>query len=75
MSMLKEMELVRQNCLDILKEINQNNVHSAWFDVDHGGCRFGISSTTTPGEPLHALENGFITDCVCLLFEKEMTPN
>ena len=73
MSMVKIMELVRQNRHDILKEINQYNVHSAWFDVDFGGCRFGIFSAATPVEPLHALENGLISDCVRILFEKEMT--
>ncbi|WP_288992708.1 hypothetical protein [uncultured Marinobacter sp.] len=40
----------------------------------HGGCRFGIVSAATPVEPLHALENGLITDCVRILFEEEMTP-
>jgi hypothetical protein len=57
-----------------LKNINQYNVHSAWFDVDYGGCRFGIFSAATPVEPLHALENGLITNCVRILFEEEMTP-
>jgi hypothetical protein len=74
MSMVKIMDLVSQNQHDILKNINQYNVHSAWFDVDYGGCRFGIFSAATPVEPLHALENGLITDCVCILFEEEMTP-
>ena len=74
MSMVKIMELVRLNRQDILNGINQYNVHSAWFDVDYGGCRFGIFSAATPVEPLHALENGLITDCVRILFEEEMTP-
>ncbi len=74
MSMVKIMDLVSQNQHDILKNINQYNVHSAWFDVDYGGCRFGIFSAATPVEPLHALENGLITDCVRILFEEEMTP-
>ena len=74
MSMIKIMELVRRNRRDILNNINQYNVHSAWFDVDYGGCRFGIFSAATPVEPLHALENGLILDCVQILFSKEMTP-
>jgi hypothetical protein len=74
MSMVKIMDLVSRNQHDILKNINQYNVHSAWFDVDYGGCRFGIFSAATPVEPLHALENGLITDCVRILLEEEMTP-
>ncbi len=53
--MVKIMELVRQNRYNILKEINQYNVHSAWFDVDYGGYHFVIFSDTTPVELLHAL--------------------
>jgi hypothetical protein len=74
MSMVKIIDLVRQNQHGILKNINQYNVHSAWFDVDYSGCCFGNFSTATPVEPLHALENGLITDCVQILFEEEMTP-
>ncbi len=73
MSMIKVIELVRRNRCDILKNINQYNVHSAWFDVDYGGCRFGIFSAATPVEPLHALENGLILDCVSILFSEEMS--
>jgi hypothetical protein len=64
---------VPRNQHAILDSINQYNVHSAWFDVDYGGCRFGIFRAATPVEPLHALENGLITDCVRILFEEEMT--
>jgi hypothetical protein len=74
MSMVKIMDLVRRNQHNILKNINQYNVHSAWFDVDYGGCCFGIFSAATPVEPLHALANGLITECACILFEEEMTP-
>jgi hypothetical protein len=70
MSMVKIMDLVRQNQHDTLNHINQYNVHSAWFDVDYGGCPFGIFGAATPAEPLHALENGLITDCV----QEEMNP-
>jgi hypothetical protein len=74
MSMDKIIVFVCRNQQDILNNINQYNVHSAWFDVDYGGCCFGIFSSATPVEPLHALENGLITDCVQILFEEEMTP-
>jgi hypothetical protein len=73
MSMVKIIDLVRRNQHAILDNINQYNVHSAWFDIDYGGCRFGIFSATTPVEPFHALANGLITDCVQILFEEEMT--
>jgi hypothetical protein len=43
-----------------LKAINQYNVHSAWFDVGYGGCRFGIFSAAPPVEALHAIENGLM---------------
>jgi hypothetical protein len=56
MSMVKIMEMVHQNGHNILKEIiDQYNVHSAWFDVNYGGCRFRMFSVATPIEPLHAL--------------------
>jgi hypothetical protein len=64
MSMIKIMELVHQNQHNILKGINQYNVHSAWFHVDKCGCQFGIFSVTTPVEPLDALANGLISDCI-----------
>jgi hypothetical protein len=64
MSMVKIIDLVRRNQHDILNNINQYNVHSAWFEVDYGGCRFGIFSAATPVKPLHDLDNGLITDCV-----------
>jgi hypothetical protein len=73
MSMVKIIDLVRRNQHAILDNINQYNVHSARFDVDYGGCRFRIFSAATPVEPLHALENGLITDCVRILLEEEMT--
>jgi hypothetical protein len=72
--MIKIMELVHQNRHDILKGISQYNVHSAWSDVLYGCCPFGIFSATTPVEPLHALENGPITNCVHILFEEEIAP-
>jgi hypothetical protein len=72
-SMVKIIDLVRRNQQAILDNMNQYNVHSAWFDVDYGGCCFGIFSAATPVEPLRALENGLITDCVRILFEEEMT--
>jgi hypothetical protein len=38
MSMIKMCALVNSNNVSALQAINQYNVHSAWFDVGHGGC-------------------------------------
>ena len=45
-----------------------NKMFSAWYDVDYGGCKFGKFSPACPVEPLHALENGLILDCLKVLF-------
>ena len=74
MSMLKILKLVDSNNVEALKAINQYNVHSAWFDVGYGGCRFGIFSAACPVEALHALENGLMPDVIKVLFVEEMSP-
>jgi hypothetical protein len=43
-SMVRMMQLVKDNRQDILDDFNQYNVHNAWFDVSYGGCCFGIFS-------------------------------
>jgi len=53
--------------------LNQYNVYSAWFDVDYGGCKYGIFSTASPIEPLHSLKNGLIADCLKVLFDEELS--
>ena len=63
-------DLVTKNQIDELKKLNQYHVHNAWFKVDFGGCPFGIFSAACPVEPLHALENGIIADCLKVLFSK-----
>ncbi len=73
-SMVRMMQLVKDNRQDILDDFNQYNVHNAWFDVSYGGCRFGIFSAACPIEPLHSLENGIIPDCLTILFKDEMRP-
>jgi hypothetical protein len=55
MSMVKIRALVDSNNMAALQAINQYNVHSAWFDVGYGGCRYGIFSAAAPVEALHAL--------------------
>jgi hypothetical protein len=71
-SMLKVIELVKNNSQDILDEFNQYNVPNAWYDVSYGGCRFGIFSAACPIEPLHSVENGIIINCLSILYKDEM---
>ena len=71
--MSKVVKLVTNNCTKHLKNINQYNVHSAWFDVDYGGCKYGIFSAAMPIEPLHSLENGIFSQCLDFLFNNAMT--
>jgi hypothetical protein len=68
-NMVRVMQLVQDNRQDILDAINQYNVDNAWLDVSDGGCRFGMFSAACPIEPLHALENGIIPDCLTILFK------
>ena len=63
-------KLVEQNQEEALKAINQYNVENAWFKVNFGGCAFGIFSAACPVEPLHALENGIIADCLTVLHNR-----
>ena len=53
-----------------LKKLHQYYVQNAWFDVDFGGCPYGIFSAACPVEPLHALENALITECIKVLYHK-----
>ena len=55
-----------------LKQINQYCVDNAWFDVDFGGCPYGIFSAACPVEPLHSIENGLIADCLKVLFHEQI---
>ena len=63
-------DLVEQDKSKELKAMNQYNVHNAWFDVDFGGCPYGIFSAACPVEPLHALENGLMHNCLEVLFSR-----
>ena len=54
-------DLVTNGNLDELKRLNQYCVQNAWFQVDFGGCPYGMFSAACPVCPvehLHALENG-----------------
>ena len=68
-------EMVNNNEKEQLDQLNQYNVQNAWFSVDFGGCPCGIFSAACPVEPLHALENGLIADCLKVLFLKIKSSN
>ena len=53
--------------------MNQYNVYSAWFDVNFGGCEYGVFSAAMPIEPLHSLENGLMADCLKIMFDEDLT--
>jgi len=55
-----------------LAEFNQYPVRSAFFDLCYGGCKYGIFSAGCPTEPLHALENGIISDAIRILFVERL---
>ena len=67
-------EYVSSNQIHILKELNQHNVHLAWFDVDFGGCPYGVFSAAMPLESLHALEGGLIKNILQILFTQDLKP-
>ena len=69
-SMHRVISYVAENRQHVLDRFTQHNVHCAWFDVDYGGCRFGIFSAACPIEPLHSLENGLMADCLRILFQE-----
>ena len=66
--MNKVIQHYKNNDVVMLEELKQINAWSAWFDVDYGGCKYGIFSAAMPVEPLHALENGIIMYCLQTMF-------
>ena len=74
MSMVKIKKLVRNQETEKLNSICQHQVYSAWFDVDFGGCQYGIFSAAMPIESLHALEGGLIKDCLQILYKEDWKP-
>jgi hypothetical protein len=65
MSMVKIRQYVLDGEVEKLKQILQNNVHSAWFDCDFGGCELGVFSAAMPVEVLHAVEGWTLQRCGC----------
>ena len=68
--MLPIQKMVLQSRTEELDALNQYHFLNAWFDVDFGGCPYGIFSAACPVEPLHALENGLIADCLKVMLAK-----
>ena len=75
MSQDKIVALIKAGDKKTLAYFHQYNVHSACFDLEYGGCRFGIFSAASPVEALHALENGLIPACMTVLFMEQMGPS
>ena len=69
-AMSKIEALVRNKNKEKLDEYNQYMVNNAWFKVSFGGCKFGIFTAACPVEPLHALKQGLISDCIKVLFDE-----
>jgi len=63
-------EMVQHNDTASLNKLCQYNVYTSWFDVNYGGCKYGIFSAAMPIEPLHALENGLMQDILDVLFKE-----
>ena len=74
MSMTKIRQYVLNGEIDLLNSISQNNVYSAWFDCDFGGCELGIFSAAMPVEALHSVEGGLCQDVATILFEQDLKP-
>ena len=64
----KVVDLIINNENEKLKKINQMNVYIGFFDLDYGGCKFGIFSACCPVEPLHSVEIGIMKNLLATLF-------
>ena len=71
--MRKIKRLVGQEDRERLKKYNQHCVKSIWYDLNYGGCKFGVFSAANPTEWLHALDNGLIMYCLHELYRKLLT--
>jgi hypothetical protein len=72
--MSKIVELIHEKKLDKLKDLNQKNVHSIFFDLCYGGCKYGIFSAACPIEALHSLENGMMPYMETIVFDEHFKP-
>jgi hypothetical protein len=58
--------------IETLRQISQNNMYSAWFDCDFGGCELGVFSAAMPVKALHAVEGGICKDATAILFDGDL---
>jgi hypothetical protein len=65
--------LVASNDVRTLRDMNQHNVHSAFFDFGYGGCKYGIFTAAMPIEPLHSLAQGIIEKVLKVLFTEKLS--
>ena len=72
-SMRKIKWLVKREDRERLKKYNQYCVKSIWYELNYGGCKFGVFSAANPTERLHALDNGLIMYCLHELYSKLLT--
>ena len=72
-SMVKVKELVEAGNEAALKEHCQYLVRSPWYEVDYGGCKFGIFSAAQPIEWLHSLDNGLIKYALNILYKERLS--
>jgi hypothetical protein len=72
MSMVKIRQYVLDGEVETLEQISQNNMYSAWFDCDFGGCELGIFSAAMPVEALYAVEGGLCKDVAANLFKQDL---
>lgn len=72
MSMWKIRQYVLDNEVETLKSISQNNVYTAWFRFDFGGCELGVFSAAMPVEALHAVEGGLMKYVAKILYEVDL---
>ena len=72
-SQTRIMDLIQKGDTQRLDVLCQYHTPSAWFDLDYGGCKFGIFSAACPVEGLHALENGLILHMLKTLLKHDIT--
>ena len=55
-----------------LAKMCQYTTRPAFFDVDFGGCKFGVFAVSMCAETLHILEQGLMKDSLRCLYEQDL---
>ncbi len=71
-SMDKIKKLVAKGDRAKLDKYHQYCVSSIWYELNYGGCKFGIFSAANPTEWMHALDNGLIEYCLKILMKEKL---